>query len=304
MTEYLIVLNKDEDTLSIVDIKTQKVIKTLETDHNPHEIVITPDGKKSYITCSLGNVINVLDHDSFEITNKIHHEKFDFPHGLGISKDGILYLASTYSNEIFAIDTKTDSILNHFNTGQNLSHMIALDPEERKIYVPNIGSHNITVINKETLEIENHFNVGKGPEGLAVNPEGDFLYVANQEDDTLYIIDTKTLKTLYKRRVGACPIRMVFSPDGKYALIPNRESGDLSVILTKQVINGITRPWEIKRIPIGKWPGGTVFNHNGSFAYVANNKTNDISVIDMTSLKEISRIDVGIHPDGMAYLKI
>lgn len=96
---------------------------------------------------------------------------------------------------------------------------------------------------------------------------------------------------------------MVFSPDGKYALIPNRESGDLSVILTKQNIQGMTRPWEIKRIPIGKWPGGTVFNHDGAFAYVANNKTNDISVIDINSLKEVSRIDVGIHPDGMAYLK-
>ncbi len=94
----------------------------------------------------------------------------------------------------------------------------------------------------------------------------------------------------------------MFSPDGKYALIPNRESDDLSVILTEQTLNGSTRPWEIKRIPVGKWPGGTVFNSAGTFAYVANNKTNDISIIDMTSLKEVGRIDVGIHPDGMALL--
>jgi YVTN family beta-propeller protein len=62
-------------------------------------------------------------------------------------------------------------------------------------------------------------------------------------------------------------------------------------------------PWEVKRIRVGVWPGGTVFNHDGSYAYVANNKTNDISVIDMSTLKEVERIDVGVHPDGIAYLR-
>ncbi|MFE8700669.1 YncE family protein [Cytobacillus sp. FJAT-54145] len=46
-----------------------------------------------------------------------------------------------------------------------------------------------------------------------------------------------------------------------------------------------------------------VLNEDASTLYVANNKTNDISVIDMNTLKEETRIDVGIHPDGIAYLK-
>jgi YVTN family beta-propeller protein len=58
--EYLIVLNKDEDTISIVNVETRAVEKTIETDFNPHEVVVTPDGKKTYVTCSLGNKINIL----------------------------------------------------------------------------------------------------------------------------------------------------------------------------------------------------------------------------------------------------
>ena len=89
-----------------------------------------------------------------------------------------------------------------------------------------------------------------------------------------------------------------------YAFIPNRKSGDLSIIDTKHKLKGEVIPWEIKRIPVGIWPGGTVFNEDGSYAYVANNKTNDISVINVNSLKEEGkRINVGIHPDGIAYLK-
>ncbi|GAA0354088.1 YncE family protein [Bacillus horti] len=148
-----------------------------------------------------------------------------------------------------------------------------------------------------------HFPVGKGPEGVAVHPNGQHLYVANQDDNNLYVIDKDSFEVLFKRRIGACPVRLVFSPDGKYALIPNRESGDLSIIETEQQINGQIRPWEVKRIRVGVWPGGTVFNPEGSYAYVANNKTDDISVINMHTLKEEDRIDAGIHPDGIAYLR-
>ncbi|WP_236785062.1 YncE family protein [Alteribacter salitolerans] len=67
MKEKLIVLNKDEDTLSVVDLETSQVEKTVETSYNPHEVVITPDGKKTYVACSLGNKVDVMDNETFEI---------------------------------------------------------------------------------------------------------------------------------------------------------------------------------------------------------------------------------------------
>lgn len=300
--EYLVVLNKDEDTISLVSLADQRVVKTIASDHNPHEVVVSPDGKKTYVTCSLGNTIDVIDNETFEIVSRIIDKDFDFPHGLGVDSKGVLYMASTYSSKVFFIDTATDEITHRLDTGENHSHMISLSPDEETIYVPNIGSDSISIVSVAEQAIVGLIPVGKGPEGVAVHPEGKWLYVANQHDNNLFVLDTGNHEVLWKRRIGACPIRIVFSPDGKYALIPNRESDDLSVIMTAQTLNGMTRPWEIKRIPVGKWPGGTVFNTSGSSAYVANNKTNDISIIDMTSLKEIGRIDVGIHPDGMALL--
>ncbi len=308
--DMLIVLNKDEDTLSIVDTHAQEVVKTVATSHNPHEIVVSACGKKSYIACSLGNVVDVLDHTSLEIVKHITHPRFDFPHGLGLSGSGHVYLASTYSGVVFEIDPITDDVISHFATHQKHSHMIAFHPDGRRYYVPNIGGNSVTYISDCTLvkadedahELE-HIPVGRGPEGVAVHPDGKTVYIANQDDDDLWILDTQTHQQLYRRRLGRCPIRVVFSPDGKYALIPNRESGDLSILSTQYALNGTTKPWEIKRIPIGCWPGGTVFSPDGLWAYVANNKTNDLSVIDMTTLKEVKRIDVGIHPDGIAYMQ-
>ncbi|MFP3872033.1 MAG: YncE family protein [Candidatus Aenigmatarchaeota archaeon] len=305
MKEYLLVLNKDEDSVSIIDLEKKEEIKKIETGHNPHEIAITPDGKKSYITCSLGNELNVMNNEDFEIVKRIEHEKFEFPHGVGLAKDGReLYMASTYSSMIFIIDTETDEIKNHFPTFQEHSHMITFSTDEKTVYVPNIGSDNITVIDVEKEKIVNHFPVGGGPEGTAVDPKRGLLYVANQDDGTLYVIDPDDYDVKFKRRLGTTPIRIIFSPDGKYAFIPNRESNDVSVVQTDFDRDGETVPWEMKRIPVGVWPGGVAFDSTGEKAYVANNKTNDISIIDVEKLEEEpERIDAGIHPDGIAYLK-
>ncbi len=303
MEELLLVLNKDEDTLSFIDLKKGKVAKSVETDHNPHEIAVAPDKKHAFVTCSLGNAVNVIDIEAMAIAERITDEDFSFPHGVGVSQEGKLYIASTKSSMIHIFDAGNYELLRKFPTRQHLSHMVAFSPDEKRIYVPNIGSHNITVIDVEKEEILTHIPVGKGPEGIAVHPEGNELYVANQHDNSLYVLDTETYETLHKRRLGSVPVRLVFSQDGKYALVPNRESNDISIIDTKHLVKGEARPWEIKRLPVGVWPGGTVFNADGTIAYVANNKTNDISIIDMATLQEKGRIAAGIHPDGIAYRK-
>lgn len=307
--DFLIVLNKDEDTVSIVDMATRTVMKTIATDHNPHEVVVSQCGTKSYIACSLGNVVDVLDHGSLEIVKRITHEKFDFPHGLGVAANGHIYLASTYSSTIFEIDPATDEIVSYFETGQKHSHMIAFTPQGKAFYIPNIGENTVTYVGnidavKDCMDdcALEHITVGRGPEGVAVHPKGETVYIANQEDDDLWILDTKTHQQRFRRRLGRCPIRVVFTPDGRYALIPNRESGDLSIVATDYVLKGIEKPWEIKRVPTGVWPGGVAVSPDGLRAYVANNKTNDISIVDLEALEVIERIKVGIHPDGIAYV--
>jgi len=80
LEELLIVLNKDEDTVSIVDIEERQEVKRIDVSRNPHEVVITPDGSKTYVTCSLGNKVDIIDNNNFEIIKTLEHEDFNFPH--------------------------------------------------------------------------------------------------------------------------------------------------------------------------------------------------------------------------------
>ena len=298
----LLVLNKDDDTVDYLDADTGETLATVETDFNPHEVALSPDGDTAYLTCSLGNSLLFLDNEAREVRDRFEHELFEFPHGLAVRESaGELWLASTYSSEVFVFDLDTEELLTTFPTHQQHSHMVTFSPDEETAYVANIGSDSVTVIDADERRVVADPPVGGGPEGIAVDPDTGEILVANQDDDDLSVLDPETYEETSTAMLGTTPVRVVLGPEGRYALVANREGDDVSVVDTEFVRDGNRQPWEVKRIPVGIWPGGTVFDPSGERAFVANNKTNDVSVIDTESFEEVERFDAGIHPDGIAY---
>ena len=292
----LIVLNKDENTVSYVNCRDGATLAKVAVDTNPHEVAVSPDGATAYVTNSGGDSLSVFDNHKMAEVERITHPEFRFPHGLALSPDGSqLWLASTRSDRVFVFATANMQAETVLATGQSKTHMVSPNADWSRAYVANIGSATVTAIDVARREVTKHIVVGNGPEGVGVHPAGGDLYVANQHDNSLYILSETHHGLIRRLALGTLPIRVAFTPDGRYALLPNRESNDLSVI-------DCERRWEIKRLPTGVWPGGTVVDSAGAHAYVANNKTNDVSVYDLTRLKEVARFEAGIHPDGLGYI--
>ncbi len=302
-THQLVVLNKDDDTISIIQPDTGETTTVIETAFNPHEVEVSPNGDRIFVTCSLGGKLQVFSTEDWELEATIEHEHFEFPHGLAIRESANeLWLVATYSSMVFVIDLETLDFLEVFPTHQDKSHMVAIDAADRYAYIANIGSDSVTVIDCETRSVIADPPVGEGPEGIAVHPDAGIL-VANQEDGMLSVLDPDSRTEVNKALLGKIPIRTVIAPDGETVFVPNRESNDVSVIDPTFDRGGEIRPWEVARIPVGIWPGGTVFSPDGTRAFVANNKTNDVSVIDVEGRTEIDRFETGTHPDGIAYFE-
>ncbi|VAW33746.1 hypothetical protein MNBD_CHLOROFLEXI01-3778 [hydrothermal vent metagenome] len=50
MIDYVIVLNKDDNTVSFIDEPNQKVVKVVPVEKNPHEVAVTANGRKAFIS--------------------------------------------------------------------------------------------------------------------------------------------------------------------------------------------------------------------------------------------------------------
>ncbi|MHA1156583.1 MAG: YncE family protein [Candidatus Heimdallarchaeota archaeon] len=146
MTDYLIVLNKDEDTVSFIDEPTGKIVKTVSVGKNPHEVSVTPDGQKAYISCAGENTVEVFDMKKLELITIIKHPEFRFPHESAVLPDGSkVVLASTYANKVFIIDVATNAV-EKIIEGRRMTHMVSLHPDGSKAYISNIGDNSISVL--------------------------------------------------------------------------------------------------------------------------------------------------------------
>ncbi len=296
--QTLLVLNKEEATLAIVDTRSGNVLARIPTGESPHEIAASDDGKLAFVanygSKTPGSTISVID-----IAAKKELRRFDLgplrkPHGIAYA-DGKVYFTAENNKLIGRYDPAANQVDWLLGTGQNSTHMVLPSKDGAYLFTANIGSNSITIIDRANNS-ETVVPVGKGPEGLDLTPDGRQLWTAHSGDGGISIIDiaakqvTGTLNVHTKRSN-----RIKIAPNGKLVLVSDL-AGDEVVVL-----DAASRQ-EIKRIHPGKAPEGILIVPDGSRAYIAVSGDNTIAVLDMKTLEITGHLNTGKGPDGMAWI--
>jgi len=294
----LLVLNKHEDTMCYVDPLTLASIARVPAGHDPHEMVIPPDQGFAYVSnyAPPGNTISVIDLTQRALRMQIPTEPFVRIHGAAIAPDGThAYFTAGQTGYVVEVDTQANRVTRGIPTHGEISHMVLVSPDGRRIYTANIGSRNVSVIDRESGDLMTQVPCDAGCEGMAFTPDGGYLWAANQDAAGITIIDTTTHDVAATLPCPGVPLRIRFIEDGSLALVTNWVAeGELVVI-------DVARPREVKRLRVGNQPIGVTVSPDGGRAFVTNMSSDDIHVIDMGSLSVVGRFSTGAGPDAMAW---
>jgi YVTN family beta-propeller protein len=298
----LLVLNKEEATLAIVDPSTKKVLARIPTGEGPHEVAASTDGKLAFVanygSRTPGSTISVIDLIAQKELRRLDLGALRRPHGIFFS-DGKVFFTAELNKLIARYDPVANQIDWLMGTGQNTTHMVMVSKNGSKIFTANIGGDSISVLERLSTPAgwnETVVAVGKGPEAMDLAPDEKELWTAHSRDGGVSIIDVATKKvTLTIDAKTKRSNRLKFTPDGKRVLITDLESGDLVVL------DAATRK-EIKRVVVGKAPEGILMKPDGSCAYIAVSGDNQIAVFDLNLVDVTERFATGSGPDGMAWV--
>lgn len=299
--ETLLVLNKTDATLAIVDPSSNKVLGRVPTGEGPHEL--TTDGKLAFVGNyggqTPGSTISVIDLAAKKELHRVDLGPLRRPHGM-FYKDGKVYFTAELNKLIGRYDPPSNQIDWLLGTGQNTTHMVMVSRDGSKIFTANIGSDSISIIERGANPQnwnETAVPVGQGPEGFDVSPDEKEIWAAQSRDGGVSIIDIAAKKVIGTIRVGTKRSnRLKFTPDGTRVLISDLDAGEVVVL------NRATRD-EIKRIKLGKAPEGILMVPDGSRAYVAVNGDNYIAILNLKTLEVTGRLVTGGGPDGMAWIR-
>lgn len=58
--------------VGVIDLKTMKLVRTLQVPKAPQEIVIQPDGARAYVSCDASRQVAVLDLSDWNVAKLIN----------------------------------------------------------------------------------------------------------------------------------------------------------------------------------------------------------------------------------------
>jgi len=168
--------NMGDDTVSIIDIDNNTVVKTLTVD-SPFNAAVTPDGSRVYI--SSWYTITVIDGNSNQIINTFSLPKY------------------------------------HLN-GRDITpeiQDIAVLPNGSRVYVAIAGA--IGVVNTNTGNFDAIVPAGNSPYNLAISPDGSRVYATIYQDKTLVVMNTanNTIIETISTMKNISPNRLIVSAD-------------------------------------------------------------------------------------------
>lgn len=295
----LLVLNKADHTMSVVDPASMKVTGTVPVGRGPHEAITSADGKIAYVANygdqQPNNSLSVIELATLKESKRVDLGALARPHGIA-EAGGKIYFTSEFSRTVARYDPATDKVDWVVGTGQGATHMLVLSPDAKKVYTANISSDTVTAITigPPSPTAIAQVKVGRQPEAIDISPDGREVWVGQNGDGGISIIDTATNAVKESFKVGELPIRLKFTPDGRRVVVTDPKGGAVVVV------EAASRK-EVKRIPMDGLPLGIQMAPDGKRAFIARSQAGRVDAIDLEKLEVVGSVEVGKGPDGLAY---
>jgi YVTN family beta-propeller protein len=335
----LLVLEKEQNTLVIVDPASLTIAARVPVGENPHEVAVSDDGLVAYISNYGGNTISRVDLLAQKPLTPIDLGALRQPHGLEFVS-GKLYFTAEGAKVVGRFDPVTQKVDWVIGTGQDRTHMVIASKDQKTVLTSNVSSGTISIIEQVPP------GQGRGPggpppggrggpppngRGPAGPPPGGGRGPGGppgggNPDWTITDIP-----------VGHGSEGFDLTPDGKELWVANANDKTISVInlAEKKVVATLPSTSNANRLKItldGKYAfvsdlGGTdmliidvatrkpfrtmkmsasseglLMSPDGAHVYTTLNDHDSVAVIDLKTFTVTGEVKTGRGPDGLAWV--
>jgi YVTN family beta-propeller protein len=175
----------------VFDMKTRTILTRIPVDINPGAVVLTPDGKRLFVSNWSSESVSVIDTATNKVIRTLRVGMN--PNDMKNSDDGRLFIACSNDNTIHVIDTKSLQILERLSTTLtplapegSTPDALLIDNKRKLLYVANADNNSIAVIrisNREHSSVRGFIPTGWYPSAMTLADRGDTLYIGNSKGE-------------------------------------------------------------------------------------------------------------------------
>ena len=189
--QQLYAVTREDNALYTFDLKTRRMLHTLKLPAEAYCVVLSPDGRRLYISLWGGHAVAVVDAEKQQLLPSIPVESH--PNDLVLTRDGRrLFVANANSNSVSIIDTGLGQVTETLNTALfpaspagSTPDGVALSSDESQLFIANADNNCLAVF--DVREPRASHPLGFVPTGwypTAVRVAGRQLLVLNGKGST------------------------------------------------------------------------------------------------------------------------
>lgn len=299
LAEEIWVTNEKDDTISVIDVATLEVTRTIPVGERPRGITFSGDFSRVYICASDSDTVQVMDPETGEILH-------DLPSGEDPEQfvlhpdDRHLYIANEDDAVTTVVDTESRTVVAQINVGIEPEGM-AVSPDGAYVITTSETTNMAHWIDTATQKIVANTLVDSRPRHAEFTEDGSLLWVSAEIGGTVSIFDVKSkaevakiefeVQGVHPDRVQ--PVGFEFDPATNTAFVALGPSNHVAAV------NMTT--YEVEDyILVGRRVWHMAFSSDHSQLFTTNGVSGDVTVIDVAKREPLKTIKVGRFPWGAA----
>jgi YVTN family beta-propeller protein len=288
LAKTAVVLNSDDDSLSVIDTETYKETSRSYIGRQPHHLIVSPDGQTLILAMAGSNELVFVDRPTGTIRQRV---EVSDPYQVGFSPDAKWFVTTSLRlDRIDIYNAATYELVYRLPAPKTPSH-IAFSPDSRTTYVTLQGSDRLIAIDLASGQAKWNVPVGPKPAGVFVRPSGTIL-VAVMGSDHIAEVDPKDGNVIRRIRTDRGAHNFLLSPDGKTLYVSNRVAGNISVLDAGSLeVTGT--------LPAPGGPDDMALSEDGKELWVTGRWRASVDVIERDTGTLKTTIPVGRSPHGI-----
>ncbi len=301
-TRKLYVANTAGDTLSVIDLDRQEVVREIPIGKHPHGLALAPDHRRICCSVESARAINFLDTSTDQIVASV--PTTGVPNQLAATPDGHwVYVAINDKGTADIIDVRQAKVVKTLDIGRQ-PHNCYCPLGARHMYVTSIGDHLVKQFDfthDHALTQTVRFDGAVRP--LCVTRDEKWLFVALEGLHGFAWADLTTGKQIGRMEQPLPPPekRSKFAYMNTHGL--ELRPGDRELWVSSFIGNGLMvyditgeAPRYLTTVSVGDAPNWLTFSPDGKQAYSANAGANSITIVNCETRMALKEIKVGPVP--------
>ena len=296
----LVVLNKGSNSASFIDVASGDTLTLLPTGRDPHELVVTSDGRWAIGTNYRGgDSLTVFDVQNLAVARTIDLGEHPDPHGLLLMPGEEQVIVTTEgSDEVVIVNFHTGEIVNVIATYQPGSHMVAMAADGSVAYTANTQGNSVSVIDLTAGRTIRSLTVPQRPEAITTDSSGSEIWVGSNAEGVVSVVNP--LDGSISQQFGdfSWPYRILLTRDKRYAVMPDARNENLRIFDLEAGRQHASLEFA------GQGPQGVTLYSDDRTLFLALSRADRVVTVDIETGQILREFATGSGPDGIGYSPI